>query len=257
MDAEILLTINLQKQLFADPKRIRLLKEIKQSGSISQAARNAKVSYKSAWDHLEAMNNISPKPLLERNTGGVKGGGSYLTSYAERLLQLYDLLAQTQQKAFSILQDETIPLDSLLSATAHFSLQTSARNQFFGKVIAIQPKDIYCDIEISIEHFPKPIIAQITQQSAVKLKLVLGKEVMLLIKAPWIQLTHSSKHNETNEFEGIIKQIIPKESNQEIIVEVNNKILCYATVDSKEKFYINEKIYFSIATEKIILATLF
>ena len=70
---EILLTIKLQQQLFVDPKRVRLLKEIRQSGSINQAAKNANVSYKSAWDHLEAMNAISPKPLLERNAGGKNG----------------------------------------------------------------------------------------------------------------------------------------------------------------------------------------
>ena len=68
-NTEILLTIKLQQELFIDPKRVRLLKEIQQCGSINQAAKNAKVSYKSAWDHLEAMNKISPRPLLERNTG--------------------------------------------------------------------------------------------------------------------------------------------------------------------------------------------
>ena len=78
------------------------------------------------------MNKISPKPLLERNIGGKNGGGTSLTTYAERLLQLYDLLEQTQEHAFHILQDETIPLNSPLSATAKFSLQSSARNQFFG-----------------------------------------------------------------------------------------------------------------------------
>ena len=71
-NTEILLTIKLQQALFIDPKRVRLLKEIQQCGSINQAAKNAKVSYKSAWDHLEAMNKISPRPLLERNTGGKK-----------------------------------------------------------------------------------------------------------------------------------------------------------------------------------------
>ncbi|MDU7945777.1 MAG: LysR family transcriptional regulator, partial [Haemophilus parainfluenzae] len=65
-NTEILLTIKLQQALFIVPKRVCLLKEIQQSGSINQAAKNAKVSYKSAWDHLEAMNKISPRPLLER-----------------------------------------------------------------------------------------------------------------------------------------------------------------------------------------------
>ena len=45
---EILLTIKLHQELFIDPKRVRLLKEIKECGSINQAAKNAKVSYKSA-----------------------------------------------------------------------------------------------------------------------------------------------------------------------------------------------------------------
>ncbi|EDK14077.1 transcriptional regulator ModE [Haemophilus influenzae 22.4-21] len=77
-NTEILLTIKLQQALFIDPKRVRLLKEIQQCGSINQAAKNAKVSYKSAWDHLEAMNKISPRPLLERNTGGKMAGVRHL-----------------------------------------------------------------------------------------------------------------------------------------------------------------------------------
>lgn len=36
MQAEILLTLKLQQRLFADPRRISLLKQIAQTGSISQ-----------------------------------------------------------------------------------------------------------------------------------------------------------------------------------------------------------------------------
>jgi molybdate transport system regulatory protein len=36
MQAEILLTLKLQQRLFADPRRIALLKQIEQTGSISQ-----------------------------------------------------------------------------------------------------------------------------------------------------------------------------------------------------------------------------
>ena len=76
---------------------------------------------------FEAMNKISPKTALERNNiGGKNGGGTSLTTYAERLLQLFMIcLEQTQEHAFHILQDETIPLNSLLSATAKFSLQST------------------------------------------------------------------------------------------------------------------------------------
>ena len=120
LDAEILLTIKLQDTLFADPRRIELLRQIKQIGSINQAAKLAGVSYKTAWDNIDAMTKISPKPLLERSTGGKQGGGTQLTSYAERLLQLYDLLQHTQKRAFDILHEENIPV-----SYTHLTLPTN------------------------------------------------------------------------------------------------------------------------------------
>ncbi len=39
MQAEILLTLRLQQKLFANPRRIALLKQIEQTGSISQGAK--------------------------------------------------------------------------------------------------------------------------------------------------------------------------------------------------------------------------
>lgn len=43
MQAEILLTLRLQQKLFADPRRIALLKQIEQTGSISQGKERALV----------------------------------------------------------------------------------------------------------------------------------------------------------------------------------------------------------------------
>ncbi|MDS0115228.1 LysR family transcriptional regulator, partial [Enterobacter hormaechei subsp. steigerwaltii] len=106
MQAEILLTLRLQQKLFADPRRIALLKQIEQTGSISQGAKNAGISYKSAWDAINDMNTLSEHTLVERATGGKGGGGAVLTRYGQRLIQLYDLLAQIQQKAFDVLSDD-------------------------------------------------------------------------------------------------------------------------------------------------------
>jgi molybdate transport system regulatory protein len=83
------------------------------------------------------MNTLSEQPLVDRATGGKGGGGAVVTRYGQRLIQLYDLLAQIQQKAFDVLSDDdNVPLDSLLAAISRFSLQTSARNQWFGTVTA-------------------------------------------------------------------------------------------------------------------------
>ncbi|MDI8192980.1 LysR family transcriptional regulator, partial [Salmonella enterica subsp. enterica serovar Montevideo] len=132
MQAEILLTLKLQGSLFADPRRIALLKQIKATGSISQGAKLAGISYKSAWDAINEMNQLTDDILLDRSTGGKGGGGTTLTQYGERLIQLYDLLGQIQQKAFDVLKDDSLPLDSLLAAISRFSLQTSAEKLVAG-----------------------------------------------------------------------------------------------------------------------------
>ncbi|QIM68666.1 TOBE domain-containing protein [Basfia succiniciproducens] len=255
-NTEILLTIKLHQRLFVDPKRIRLLKEIAHCGSINQAAKNAKVSYKSAWDHLEAMNAISPKPLLERNIGGKNGGGTQLTNYARRLLQLYDLLEKTQEKAFQILQDESIPLNNPLSATARFSLQSSARNQFFGKVTKLELKNGHCMVSIQIEGLNRPLVASITEKSAVRLGLVPGKEVMLMIKAPWIKTQLEEPVDKENQFLAEVRSVSDKGSEKEIILSIGENPEFCATIEKTVDVAVNQKRWLYIDPEQIVLASL-
>lgn len=184
MQAEILLTLKLQQKLFADPRRIALLKQVQHTGSISQGAKLAGISYKSAWDAINEMNRLAEHTVVERATGGKGGGGAQVTRYGQRLIQLYDLLGQVQQKAFDVLQQDSLPLDSLLAAISRFSLQTSARNQFFGTVIERDHQQVQQHLAILLNDGQTRLAAAITQQSADRLRLVPGKEVLALIKLP-------------------------------------------------------------------------
>ena len=190
MQAEILLTLKLQQRLFADPRRISLLKQIAQTGSISQGAKNAGISYKSAWDAINEMNQLSEHSLVDRATGGKGGGGAVLTRYGQRLIQLYDLLAQIQQKAFDVLSDDdALPLDSLLAAISRFSLQTSARNQWFGTVTGRDHQQVQQHVDILLADGTTRLKVAITAQSGERLGLDEGKEVLVLLKAPWVNVT--------------------------------------------------------------------
>lgn len=190
MQAEILLTLKLQQRLFADPRRISLLKQIAQTGSISQGAKNAGISYKSAWDAINEMNQLSEQSLVDRATGGKGGGGAVLTRYGQRLIQLYDLLAQIQQKAFDVLSDDdALPLDSLLAAISRFSLQTSARNQWFGTVTDRDHQQVQQHVDILLADGTTRLKVAITAQSGERLGLDEGKEVLVLLKAPWVNVT--------------------------------------------------------------------
>lgn len=261
MQAEILLTLRLQQKLFADPRRIALLKQIEQTGSISQGAKNAGISYKSAWDAINEMNSLSEQTLVDRATGGKGGGGAMLTRYGQRLIQLYDLLAQIQQKAFDVLSDDdALPLDSLLAAISRFSLQTSARNQWFGTVTARDRDQVQQHVDILLADGTTRLKVAITAQSGERLGLDEGKEVLVLLKAPWVNITLDEKQakDADNQLHGKISHIARGDEQSEVLMTLpDGQVLC-ATVPLTEAEDLSEgadvTAYFN--ADRVIIATL-
>lgn len=260
MNAEILLTIKLQQHLFADPRRIELLKQIDVTGSISQGAKLANISYKSAWDAINEMNKLSEHLLVERATGGKGGGGATLTRYGKRLIQLYSLLGQIQQKAFDVLQDDNLPLDSLLAAIARFSLQTSARNQFFGNVESISQDAVQELVNIRLANGNTVIKAAVTKRSVDNLQLKPGKEVLALIKAPWVTLSTDPISRFDNQLAGKVTSIRSGSKTSEVLVELEGGEQLCATVNNLilEKLTIESgmDIFAQFNAESVILASL-
>ncbi|RLM21134.1 molybdenum-dependent transcriptional regulator [Brenneria alni] len=262
MQAEILLTLKLQQRLFADPRRIELLKQIRHTGSISRGAKLAGISYKSAWDAINEMNQLAEQTLVERMTGGKGGGGAQITHYGERLIQLYDLLAQIQQKAFDVLQEDNLPLDSLLAAIARFSLQTSARNQFFGTVLARSDQKVQQHLEILLADGKTSINALITQQSAERLLLTPGKEVLVLVKAPWVNLCVGMppEAEADNVLHGRISSIQPGAENSEVLVTLSGGETLCATVPNdvvaQQQLRHDRDVSAYFNADKVIIATL-
>lgn len=74
---------------FLGKGKAELLQHIDETGSIAKAAKLMKMSYKSAWDKVDSMNRNAGFLLVERTSGGKKGGGSKLTSDAKKLLSAY------------------------------------------------------------------------------------------------------------------------------------------------------------------------
>lgn len=259
MQAEILLTLKLQQRLFADPRRIELLRQVRHTGSISQGAKLAGISYKSAWDAINEMNQLADESLVDRSTGGKGGGGAVLTPYGERLIQLYELLAQIQQKAFDVLKEDSLPLDSLLAAISRFSLQTSARNQFFGTVVERTHQTVQQHIDILLADGKTQIRAAITEQSADRLALTPGKEVLVLIKAPWITLGFNAE-NSHNALRGEVISIQHGEKNSEVLVKLPSSETLCATVPNTEMDKLalktGQTVFAQFDDDKVIIATL-
>src|SRR5688572_27867909 len=66
--------------LLGGADRIALLEAIHATGSMLQAAKAVGISYKTAWDRVQDMNNVAGRPLVDRVAGGAGGGGTVLTA---------------------------------------------------------------------------------------------------------------------------------------------------------------------------------
>ena len=76
--------LTLDGRNFLGRGRVELLQRIRETGSISRAARSMKMSYKAAWDAVAAMNAAWGASLVDSGPGG-----SRLTEDAERLIAAY------------------------------------------------------------------------------------------------------------------------------------------------------------------------
>ena len=69
--------------------RIVLLEQIREYGSIAQAAKSIEMSYRHAWELVDSMNRQAPSPLVTASTGGKGGGGALLTEEGEKAISLF------------------------------------------------------------------------------------------------------------------------------------------------------------------------
>ncbi len=89
--------------------RVVLLERIAREGSVSAAAKSMGMSFSHAWKLVEEMNRLSPKLLVEKQVGGPKGGGAWLTPEGERLVTEFWSLVQEFQHWIS---SRHLPSDS-------------------------------------------------------------------------------------------------------------------------------------------------
>ncbi|MCB1328878.1 MAG: winged helix-turn-helix domain-containing protein [Maritimibacter sp.] len=91
--------IDLAPGSWMGPGKAELLERIQRNGSIAAAGREMGMSYKRAWQLVEAMNGMFRDPLVERTRGGAKGGGATVTKAGERVLAAYRDAVEAARRA--------------------------------------------------------------------------------------------------------------------------------------------------------------
>jgi molybdate transport system regulatory protein len=177
---------------FLGPTRARLLEAIAEHGSINRAARHVPLSYKAAWDAVEAMNQQAAEPLVLRSTGGRAGGGTRLTEHGQRVLALYRALqAELQATLDSVaVHAGTEPRGdqpAFRRLLRRLAVRSSARNQFTGTVDALHDDGEGVSVSLRLSGGAS-MMASVTRDSAAQLALAPGAEVVALVKAPSVRL---------------------------------------------------------------------
>ena len=160
-------------------KRIDILRRIKETGSISEAARASGVSYKAAWQALETHENLAGGKLVEKLVGGNRGGGTTLTVTGEQILKIADRIAQARSEVLRSFTDAEQPLANHLTTSGILS---SMRNNLPCVVENVKHGSALVRVFLRLDE-ENIIKASVTAESAQLLGLKPGVRMIAAAKA--------------------------------------------------------------------------
>lgn len=201
--------------------RIELLEHIGECGSISQAAKRIGMSYKTAWDAVEAMNNLADRPLVVRATGGKGGGGTQLTEYGQQVIAGYRLMEAEHRRFLSRMAAGVQNFDQINNLLRAINMKTSARNQFRGQVSDLEKGAVNSRVKVNLGEGLE-IFAIVTNEAVDELDLAVGKEALVLIKSSFVLLSpdENLRISARNRLCGTVRETTPGAVNCEVKLEL-------------------------------------
>ena len=224
------------KQSQSGQRRLELLNKIALLGSLSAAAKACGMSYKGAWQAIEAMNQAAEDNLVVAQKGGSGGGGMVLTPAGQSLLAAYQLFSEQMQHWMRELENISPGVLSQLDIMRKVSMKTSARNLFHGTVTQINNGAVNSEVILAVGN-EMQVVAQITPDSLERLGLEVGSDAYALIKASWVILTEdiqgAFKTSARNEFCGEVFAIEVGAVNSDVTFDIGSEQKMSAIVSNQ------------------------
>ena len=219
--------------------RIALLEKIDELGSITKAAKAVGISYKTAWDTVNLINNLAEKPLVDRLTGGKGGGGTTLTAEGKKVISQFRVIQEEHRKYLVNLEERLGDTGSLQKFLRSISMKVSARNTFSGTVSKIVKGAVNAEVTLTLKG-GAPLVATVTNGAIDNLGLKEGQDAYAIIKASSIIVgtdLHDAKVSARNVYCGTISKVIEGPVNTEVDVEIGggNTISAVITHDSSAR----------------------
>jgi molybdate transport system regulatory protein len=199
-------------------ERIALLAAIGEHGSISAAGRALGVSYRAAWDAVQALNNLFDEPLILAQTGGAQGGAAQVTARGLAVIAAFGRIERELDALVSGFEQGLSSTDVLWS----LGMKTSARNALRGVISAIRDGAVSSEVVLSIAPGIE-ITATLTAQSVKDLGLAVGQPAIALIKASFVVLAKSETPLKTSARNQLRGRLIRREDGpalSEVVMEL-------------------------------------
>jgi molybdate transport system regulatory protein len=197
---------------------------VAEQGSITRAAKAVGLSYKAAWDNIDAMNQLAGEPLVERSTGGRGGGSTRLTPHGLRLVERFEQIDAVHRRFVKLLDEDGFDLSQEFSLLRIVTMKTSARNQYVGNVTSVRAGSVNDEVEITVPSGPR-IVAVITRESTQSLGLRTNMKAIALVKSSSVLIAtdfDGAKVSARNQFPGVIRAVQPGAVNAEVILDLDS-----------------------------------
>jgi len=239
---------------------VELLEEINACGSINQAAKSVGMSYKAAWERIENINNVSPKPLISRQVGGSGGGGTVLTEAGHEFVNKAHLMQREFTSFLNFFYFSPEEAFNTLKTLRRIEMKISARNVWLGSVAKIEKGAVNSVVTLSLRGEDK-IVAVITENSVQRLGLEEGSEALAIVKAPSVMLSldvDPKKISARNILSGKISRILSGVVNDEVTIDLQggNTVTSILTSESVRRIGLMEGMDISaiIKASDVLLA---
>jgi molybdate transport system regulatory protein len=240
-------------------KRIDILRQIGESGSISQAARTVGVSYKAAWQAIDTLTNLAGVALVERAVGGAGGGGALLTEAGHALLAAAGAMAQARDAVLQRIEEGQGPGQVAVA----LALRTSMRNQWPCVVQSIDVEGPMARVYLwstGAGGVAMPITARITTESAELLGLQAGLRVLALCKATAVRVQPlqgmSVEEAGPNCWSGLASRVAAGEAGDEVSATLDVGVQMVGFAPPKSGLLTQARVSLVVEETAVVLALL-
>lgn len=208
-------------RLLIGRERIALLESVMEHKSITKAAEVTGFSYKTAWDAVNAINNLLPRPAFVTRTGGTHGGGAEVTDEGRRLILAFRRLEDKLGRISAAIAEEGLEHERDLLFLG-IGLKLSVRNTLFCEVAKITQAPV--NVEIKLQVSPSIMITTVVTNASVReIGLAPGRCCVAMVNASSVMLAQETEDlniSARNKIAGKVTQRIDDNGESEVVIDI-------------------------------------